>query len=159
MAPAGKAVDWSTDLESPRSSNAPRPVSTGRPAHRGGSSRAVVAAIRTSRGKHEAMVEHLEEMHAAMCKTTSNPVRLQMLSLLGKRELSVSVLARQLKHPIPTVSKHLQLMKDQGVVSARRDGNVIFYRVADQRILQAIELIREVLLSRMKRENAYLNSG
>jgi DNA-binding transcriptional ArsR family regulator len=105
------------------------------------------------------MVEHMGEMHAAMCKTASNPVWLRRIAILGIRELSLSVLAGQLRHPTPTESRHLPLMKAQGVGCSRRDGNAIYYRVADLRIFRAIALLRGVLLSRMKRENEYLSSG
>ncbi len=101
----------------------------------------------------------LDEMQAALCKTTSNPVRLGILSLIGRRELSVGVIAQRLEQPIPTISKHLHMMKEQGVVSSRRAGNVIFYRVTDPRILDAVSLIRQVLMARLKSERAMLRNG
>jgi ArsR family transcriptional regulator len=95
--------------------------------------------------------EHrLDEMQAAMCKTTSNPVRLRILSLLGRGELSVGVIASSLGLSIATISKHLQMMREQGVLASRRKGTTVYYKVADVRILKAVSLIREVLLARLR---------
>jgi ArsR family transcriptional regulator len=94
--------------------------------------------------------QRLYEMQAAMCKTTSNPVRLSILRLIGDQELSVSVIAVRLGQPIPTVSKHLNMMKSHGVVRSRREGNVVFYSVTDRRILKAISLLSDVLMDRLQ---------
>ena len=90
------------------------------------------------------------ELHADLCKTLSNPKRLMMLALLGKQEMSVGEIAQVIAVPLSNVSQHLALLKAQNLVLTRKDGQTVFYRLADRRILQACTLIRSVLLDRMK---------
>lgn len=91
------------------------------------------------------------ELHADVCQTLSNPKRLMILALLGKREQSVGELAAVLDLPLSNVSQHLALLRGQGLVVARKDGQMVHYSLADRRIIQACTLIRSVLLDRMKR--------
>ncbi len=90
------------------------------------------------------------EVHADFCKTMANPKRLMILALLGKGESSVGQIAEAIQAPLPNVSQHLTVLKSQGLVLARKEGQAVYYRLADRRIIQACTLIRSVLLDRMK---------
>jgi ArsR family transcriptional regulator len=90
------------------------------------------------------------ELHADLCKTLSNPKRLMILALLAKKEMSVGEIAEVLSVPLSNVSQHLSLLKAQGLVHARKEGQVVRYSLTDRRIIQACTLIRSVLLDRMK---------
>jgi ArsR family transcriptional regulator len=98
-------------------------------------------------------VRNLEifEIHATYCRVLANPQRLAILACLDKRELSVGELAEVLGAPLSTVSRHLSALKDKHLVLARKDGHKVFYRPADQRIVEACSLIRRVLLDGMKK--------
>lgn len=91
------------------------------------------------------------QLHADVCKTLSNPKRLMILALLGRREMSVGEIAEVMAVPLSNVSQHLSLLKAQDIVLTRREGQTVFYRLADRRIIQACTLIRSVLLDRMKK--------
>lgn len=90
------------------------------------------------------------EMHADLCKTLSNSKRLRILALLAKREMSVGDLAEVLAVPLSNVSQHLALLKSQNLVQTRKEGQTVFYNLADRRIIEACTLIRSVLLDKMK---------
>jgi ArsR family transcriptional regulator len=90
------------------------------------------------------------ELHADICKTLSNPKRLMILALLAKRDTSVGEIAEILSVPLSNVSQHLSLLKAQGLVHGRKDGQIVHYSLTDRRIIQACTLIRSVLLDRMK---------
>lgn len=90
------------------------------------------------------------ERHAQLCKTLANPKRLMILALLGHREMSVGEIADFMRVPLSNVSQHLALLKGQDVVKTRREGQTIYCRLADRRILKACTLIRAVLLDGMK---------
>jgi predicted DNA-binding protein YlxM (UPF0122 family) len=62
-------------------------------------------------------------------KVLGNETRLKMLGLLANQELSVGELAELLGVKEPTVSHHLSLMKDLGLVDLRAEGNVRIYRL------------------------------
>jgi DNA-binding transcriptional ArsR family regulator len=90
------------------------------------------------------------DLHADVCKTLANPKRLQILALLGKREMSVGELAGALSLPLPNVSQHLSHLRARGLVASRQAGQTVHYRLADRRILRACTLIRSVLLDRLQ---------
>lgn len=90
------------------------------------------------------------QLHADLCKTLSNPKRLMILALLGRREMSVGEIAEVMAVPLSNVSQHLSLLKAQNIVLTRRDGQTVLCKLADRRIIQACTLIRSVLLGRMK---------
>jgi DNA-binding transcriptional ArsR family regulator len=61
----------------------------------------------------------------------SNEVRLAMLQMLAKKEMSVTVLQKKLQIPQPTVSYHLDGLYRGGLVTRRRDGKGMAYSITD----------------------------
>lgn len=92
--------------------------------------------------------------HAEMCKVFSHPLRLQILNALRDKEMSVSDMADRLGVAIGNLSQHLNMMKHRRVLGTRKDGNVVYYRLANPKILDAFDLIREILFEQMQREGA-----
>ena len=68
------------------------------------------------------------EKLAAYCKATADSIRLQILRLLRNESLSVLEMARILDIRQPALSHHLKILAGVGLVSTRREGNLIFYR-------------------------------
>jgi ArsR family transcriptional regulator, arsenate/arsenite/antimonite-responsive transcriptional repressor len=81
---------------------------------------------RTTAPKHRAAVDELEHVFKALADRT----RLRILALLGNNEVCVCHMHDSLGLPQPTVSRHLAYLRKSGLVSARRDGVWMHYRVA-----------------------------
>lgn len=94
----------------------------------------------------------LYERHAEMCKVFSNPTRLMILNVLRDAEMTVAAVAEKLGIAMGTVSPHLLMMKRQHVLVSRKQGNQVFYRLVNARMLKAFDLIREVLYEQMRQE-------
>ena len=94
----------------------------------------------------------LYERHAEMCKVFSNPTRLMILNVLREKEMTVATIAGKLEIALGTVSPHLLMMKRQRVLSSRKKGNQVFYRLANPKMLQAFDLIRDILYEQMSQE-------
>ena len=77
----------------------------------------------------------------------ANPKRLQILNLLREKELSVGEMVQVLGVAKANLSQHLGLMRQKGIVIARRQGTTIYYRLAIPFITEACEIMREVLLA------------
>jgi|SRR5579864_203406 len=92
--------------------------------------------------------------HAEMCKVFSHPLRLQILNTLRDQEMSVSDMAGLLRVAIGNLSQHLNMMKQRRVVVTRKDGNIVYYRLSNPKMLAAFDLIREILFEQMHREGA-----
>ncbi len=76
----------------------------------------------------------------------ANPKRLQILSLLKEGELSVGEMVKAMGIAKANLSQHLSIMKQQGILVARREGTAIYYRLATPKITAACSIMREVLL-------------
>ena len=79
---------------------------------------------------------------AAMLKTMSHPIRLKILCLLQDKEMTVGDLRAEVKTTNANVSQHLTILRNQGIISFRKDANFIFNQINDPRILQLIQTMR-----------------
>ncbi len=79
---------------------------------------------------------------AVVARALSDPKRLCVLESLAAGELSVSDLSTRVGCQVPNMSQHLAVLRSAGLVVTRREGNTVFYRLADPRVLEAYELIQ-----------------
>lgn len=70
------------------------------------------------------------EARAKIAKAMAHPSRLLILDLLQAREMCVGDLATEVEADQSTVSKHLSILKNAGLVAARKEGSSHYYRVA-----------------------------
>ena len=84
-------------------------------------------------------------LHSDLCKTLANPKRQRILDTLRDRELSVGEIADGADLSQSNVSQHLSLMLGKGIVVRRREGSRVYYRIRNPKILEAFDLISEVL--------------
>ncbi len=96
------------------------------------------------------MNKKIYEMHAEICKVFTNPKRLEIISLLRDGEKTVNELTEMAGVPQANVSQHLTVLRQNNVVTTRRNGANIYYKIANPKILQACDLMREVLLEQLK---------
>jgi ArsR family transcriptional regulator len=91
--------------------------------------------------------------HAEICKTFSNPRRLEIInSLRDDAELTASQLLEKIDISKANLSQHMSVLLHKGVVKSRREGINVFYRLSDERITKACDIMREVLISRLESE-------
>ncbi|MBM3142036.1 MAG: winged helix-turn-helix transcriptional regulator [Chloroflexi bacterium] len=91
-------------------------------------------------------------LHAQFCKTLSDANRLLIIAELAKGEVSVNEIAQRLQLRQANVSKHLGLMRERGLVVARREGATIYYSLSDPRIIEAIKLLKEVQADQIEKQ-------
>lgn len=86
------------------------------------------------------------ELLAKYFKVLADPTRVRLLELLSEEgELSVSELMQRLGESQSKVSNHLACLRWCGFVTTRREHRVVYYRVADERVLEVVELGRALL--------------
>jgi DNA-binding transcriptional ArsR family regulator len=93
------------------------------------------------------------QLHAEICKTLSNPIRLEILSMLRDGKKSVNEIAALTVVRQATISQHLAVLRQRGVVSTRREGINVYYAVANPKITKACDLMREVLFEHITAMN------
>ena len=77
-------------------------------------------------------------------KAIAHPLRLKILCTLGNQEISVQDIVEQVGTSQSNISQHLAILRDKGILTARKDANRVYYRVGDQRTLRLIGMMREV---------------
>lgn len=92
----------------------------------------------------------LFDLHAQICQALGNAKRLEILDALRHGERSVGELAATLGIRKANVSQHLMVLRAKGIVVTRREGQTVFYRLASPKVIQACDLMREVLLEHLK---------
>ena len=95
--------------------------------------------------------KEIYDLHADFCKNMANPWRLMIINLLAQGEASVGQLAEQLGVPLANVSQHLAVLRSKHIVAFRKDGQTAYYRLIDQRMNDACNLIRQILLDSLRR--------
>ena len=98
-------------------------------------------------------MNELNNMHAEMCKVFTNPTRIEVLNLLRGGAMSVSELIEKTKLSQSNISQHLSIMKNKGIVQSRRDGKKIYYELTNKKIIQAFDIIREVLSDTLRKKS------
>ena len=99
-------------------------------------------------------IEHLitnEEdiRHASrVLKAMAHPLRLKILCLLGgSSESSVQDIVEQVGTSQSNISQHLSILRDKGILAARKDANKVYYRIGDPKILNLIGSLRDAFCS------------
>jgi rhodanese-related sulfurtransferase/DNA-binding transcriptional ArsR family regulator len=97
-----------------------------------------------TRKSSESPKQALFAQFAAVAKAMAHPHRLALLEQLAQGERSVDVIADRVRVSIANASQHLQHMRRAGLVAARREGKFVFYRLADDSVLDLLASIRRV---------------
>ena len=86
----------------------------------------------------------LLEEYALVARALSAPARLMLLEQLAQGERGVEALADKTGLTIANCSQHLQQLRRAALVTSRRDGKAVIYRLTDAKTLQLMDLLRVV---------------
>ena len=82
---------------------------------------------------------------AVMLRALANQRRLLLLCHLAQEgEVSVGALALQQGRSLPSLSQHLARMREEGLVTFRREAQTLYYRIADARLEKLLETLQEL---------------
>jgi DNA-binding transcriptional ArsR family regulator len=96
--------------------------------------------------------EEVLQLHAHICSGLADPNRILMIYTLTDGPKNVNELATALELNQPTVSRHLKVLRDRGIVRATREGQSVYYNLTDRRIIQALDLLRLVMAESMQKQ-------
>ena len=105
-----------------------------------------------------ALTQEITALHAGICSALADPRRILLLYALNDKPRNVSELADELGISQPTTSRHLNLLRERGLVTAKRDGQSVVNTLADKRIIDALDLLRDVLASNLQSQAALVES-
>jgi ArsR family transcriptional regulator len=105
-----------------------------------------------------ALTQEITILHANICSALAEPSRILILYALNEKPRNVSDLAKELNLSQPTASRHLNLLRERGLVSAQREGQSVIHTLTDQRVIQALDLLRAVLADKLKSQASLMET-
>lgn len=100
------------------------------------------------------LLKEINQLHAEICGGLSDPKRIAILYALSEGSKGVMELADTLEMPQPTISRHLKILRERGMVIPERKGANMIYTLGDKRIIRALDLLREVLGDHLSKRSA-----
>jgi len=95
------------------------------------------------------------EKHAEICKSLSNPKRLEIINLLREKERTVNELVELAKISQSNISQHLAILRQNNLVSTKRKGKNIYYKLAYPEMIKACDIMRDILLKQIKKQGSF----
>jgi ArsR family transcriptional regulator, virulence genes transcriptional regulator len=102
---------------------------------------------------------YIFELQAEMLSALSNPKRLMILKVLGKKEKTVGEIAVQVGIEMPNVSQHLRIMKVHGMVTSRRDGQTVYYKIGTPVFAECCELVRKAIVEDLEKKRTMIENS
>ena len=96
-------------------------------------------------------------LHERVCSALSDTTRIMILYLLNEGDHYVNEIAEELEAPQSTVSRHLKILRDRGLVTTERQGTAVLYSLADERIIQSLDLMRAIQTDHIHAQAAITN--
>lgn len=104
------------------------------------------------------MTNQVHLIQAAFLKALAHPIRLEILEILCFGEKSVGQLAQSLEIDQPTVSRHLAILKQGGLIVARQEGVSVMYKIQDDDMVQFLQKLTELLRRKLQVDQELLRS-
>lgn len=90
------------------------------------------------------MLEDKVEAVSALLKSISHPLRLKILCLLQDGEKTVGDIQAEVLTTNANISQHLTKLRNQGIVTSRKEANFIYNRIADERVVDLVNTLQEL---------------
>ena len=91
----------------------------------------------------------IDLLHSRVCQALADPKRVLILYLLTAGARCVGELVEELNVPQSTVSRHLGILRERDLVQAERKGTSVYYTLTDHRIIDALDVMRQVLAAQV----------
>ncbi len=98
------------------------------------------------------LIQEIQLLHEQVCDALGNPCRVMILYALRDRPRFVTDMAVELELPQSSVSRHLKVLRDSGLVHPQRDGSAVYYHLTDHRVIEALDLLRGIMSDRLVKQ-------
>jgi ArsR family transcriptional regulator len=83
-------------------------------------------------------------MSSKIFKALSDQTRLKIVELLEKREICACEFVSLVKKAQPTVSQHLRILENSGIVKSRKEGKMVIYSLANPKVIDLIKTAKAI---------------
>ncbi len=91
----------------------------------------------------------IEMLHNRICQALADPTRILILYRLKEKPLYVNELVDAMQLPQSTISRHLGILREKKLIKAKRDGSAIYYELAEPRMIEVLDIMREIVASQL----------
>jgi len=92
-------------------------------------------------------------LHANICKALANPIRIEIIEILGDQEVAFTDLQAETKLLKSNLSQHLSLMVSNGLLIQRREGLKTYYKLSSEKIAITCRMMREILVENLNKQH------
>lgn len=96
------------------------------------------------------------QLHADVCKALAHSVRVEIIDLLGDKELGFGEISTKTGVAKSSLSQHLSVMVDKGILLVRKEGLNSYFKLSTTKVAEACRLMREVLIERLQKNQEML---
>lgn len=94
--------------------------------------------------------KNILQLESDFLKTLAQPTRLKILYFLKDGEKCACKIIPEMKEEQSNVSRHLALLREQGVVEARKEGVSVYYKIKDMRVFTLLLLVDDIVKAQIK---------
>jgi DNA-binding transcriptional ArsR family regulator len=105
------------------------------------------------------LTQEVSQLHADICSALADPKRILLIYALAERPRSVNDLADELSISQPAASRSLKVLRERGLVVAQRQGTTLEYHLTDMRLVDALNMLRNVLRDRLSYHASLMESA
>ena len=99
----------------------------------------------------------LYNMHADVCKALAHELRIEIIDVLKDKELKFGEIAKKTGVAKSNLSQHLTVMVQKGILTHRKEGLYVYYKLSSAKVYEAFHIMREVLKERIHKQNELVN--
>lgn len=92
-------------------------------------------------------------LHANICKALANPIRIEIIDILGDKEMTFGEILEITGVLKSNLSQHLSIMTSNGILSQRKEGLNMYFKISSEKITTACRMMREVLIENLKKHH------
>ena len=109
--------------------------------------------------KGNSLNQKINQLHARICSAISEPNRILLIYAVAEEPRNVNSLSEVVGISQSAASRHLKVLRERGLIQAQRDGTQVIYSLADNRFIQALDLLREVMLDQISQQADLLKNN
>lgn len=95
-------------------------------------------------------------LHANICKALGHATRIEIIDTLQNEEMTFGDLHKKIGGPKSSLAQHLSVMATSGILNQRREGLNVYYTITSKKVITACQIMREVLVENLKKQNEIL---
>jgi len=105
------------------------------------------------------LTQEVSRLHADICSALADPNRILMIYALAEQPHMVNDLSEELGLSQPATSRNLKVLRERGLVYTVRQGNTLEYHLTDERLVDALNMLRAVLRDTLAHRASLMDSA